>query len=280
MTKKIVLGKCSEVDLSGPELMKIGHDSVVRIASKIGGAQIGHGSAFIYKQIINGGGDGISRLFLLTNLHNLKGALSAFPYSLHLAKSGQPEKNITIQMVIEFRGEEYEVATAHIAKGRLFTENEFFEDFAFVSIDVPVTDELSLFALPDDGDPEQGEDVFALGFPADTNLGISEGIISHVYDDKPPVPDYKWQVQHSILINGGNSGGPTVNRKGVAIGISTWKQLRSYGSGALVDGMNFSVNVHRLLDTARDTSTLDEVNLTGVFSRLAARAVEEAKFGN
>jgi hypothetical protein len=44
--------------------------------------------------------------------------------------------------------------------------------------------------------------------------------------------------------------------------------------------MNFSVNVHRLLETARDTSTLDEVNLTGVFSRLAARAVEEAKFGN
>jgi hypothetical protein len=126
----------------------------------------------------------------------------------------------------------------------------------------------------------EGGDVFALGFPADTNLGISEGIISHVYDDKPPVPDYKWQVQHSILINGGNSGGPTVNRKGVAIGISTWKQLRSYTTDAQVEGMNFSVNVHRLLETARDTSTLDEVNLTGVFSRLAARAVEEAKFGN
>lgn len=280
MSKKTVLGKRSEVDLSGPELMKIGQDSVVRIASKLGDSLLGHGSAFVYKQILDYAEPGKSRLFLLTNLHNIKGALSAFPYSIHAAKSGQTEKNLTIHMVVEFRGQEYEVRLAQIAKGKLFNENEYFEDFAFISIDVPLTDELRLFALPIDVDPEQGEDVFALGFPADTNLGISEGIISHVYDDKPPVPAYKWQIQHSILINGGNSGGPTVNRMGVAVGISTWKQLRGFNSGAAVDGMNFSVNVHRLLDRAGDISTLDEVNLEGVFARLAARAIEEARFGN
>lgn len=280
MTKKIVLGQRSEADLTGPELMKIGQDSVVRIDYRIGNQVRGHGTAFVYKQILDYSEPGKSRLFLLTNLHNIRGALKAFPNLIHAAKSGQPEKNLTIRMVIEFRGEEYEVRLAHIAKGRLFGTFEHFEDFAFVSIDVSLTDELKLFALPNDDDPDQGEDVFALGFPADTNLGISEGIISHVYDDKPPIPDYKWQIQHSILINGGNSGGPTVNRKGVAVGISTWKQLKGFNSGAEVDGMNFSVNVHRLLERARDISTLDEVNLEGVFSRLAARAIEEARFGN
>lgn len=279
MSNKIVLGTRALENLSGVDLMKIGYDSVVRICFKLGHVNMGHGTAFVYKQVIHQPTKGASRLYLLTNLHNLKGALSMFPNSVQLARSGQPIASLSIKVVIEFRGMEYEVVTAVVAKGKLFNKNEFYDDFAFISVDVPLDEELQLFALPESSDLIQGDDVFALGFPDDTDIGISEGIIGHIYDENPPKPVYRWQIQHSVLINKGNSGGPTVNRRGVVVGISTWGKRLSE-SGHRLDGMNFSVNVHQIISRSKDLSLLEEVDLQGLFSKMATRALEEARFGN
>jgi S1-C subfamily serine protease len=278
MTKKIVLGQRSEADLTGPELMKIGQDSVVRIECRIGNQNGGHGTAFVYKQVIDEPTQGLSRLYLVTNLHNLKGALGLHSLSVQLAQTGRLANELTISMVVTFQDAEYEVSRAILSKGKLFSKNQFFDDFFFFHIDVPTNIELKLFAIPTSDDMLQGATAYALGFPADTHLGITEGIVSHIYGESAPTEEQKWQIQHSILINGGNSGGPTVSSRGVAIGISTWGQLFN-GSQRIV-GLNYSVDLQHLFDRAKDPSILEEVDLKALFAKLATRAIEEARFGN
>jgi hypothetical protein len=90
-----------------------------------------------------------------------------------------------------------------------------------------------------------GEAVYTLGFPgaaddvaADDNLPstfdkvtLASGIVSltEVYMAEGTLDENEIAIQHTALINGGNSGGPLVDKYGYAIGINTWSGLISTG---------------------------------------------------
>ena len=104
------------------------------------------------------------------------------------------------------------------------------------------------------------------------DLSISDGIISHIYDDNPAVPEHKWGIQHNILINEGNSGGPTITPFGHVIGISTFKYRHFVG-------LNFSMNLQYILEYCKDPAQLEEVQVDKVIERLKNRAQEEFTYG-
>jgi hypothetical protein len=163
---------------------------------------------------------------------------------------------------------------AAIARPRLGADNarQWFQDFAIFSVNTEICEEVKTFALPEASDARAGETVYAFGFPVGTDLGITEGIISHVYHDHEN-PLYQHQIQHSILINPGNSGGPTVNANGVAVGMSTWGRTD-------VSGMNFSVNVAHAFEICRDSDLIEEVSMERIYKHFVARAREYFKYGS
>lgn len=81
---------------------------------------------------------------------------------------------------------------------------------------------------------EFGEDVFAIGTPADVSLGqtMNKGIISGVRKlDKVKV------AQTDVSVSPGNSGGPLINKKGALLGI-----VDSKISGRAIEGIAFALS--------------------------------------
>jgi len=274
MSGQVLMGSKSEEKLSGPDLMEIAKDSVVRICSKLAG-NVGHGTAFAYKQVITETG---SSVYFLTNLHNFSSVLQWRNAVFALASQGHPDEDLLIKTTVEFRDKTYSVGKIVSCKGALLDVFQHFQDFAIFSIDTDIREEVKMFALPEASDARAGETVYAFGFPDFTDLGITEGMISHVYHDHEN-PLLQHQVQHSILINPGNSGGPTVNANGVAVGMSTWGKTRSNG-GKPISGMNFSVNVAHTFQICRDNDLIEEVSIERIYQHFVARARENFKYGS
>jgi S1-C subfamily serine protease len=65
--------------------------------------------------------------------------------------------------------------------------------------------------------PTKGERIFTIGHPIDQALSfsLSEGVVSA----HKPIFGNQMQIQHTIPINGGNSGGPIFDSEGKVIGI-------------------------------------------------------------
>ena len=274
MSGQIVLGSKSVEKLSGPDLMEIAKDSVVRIRSKLGEGG-GHGSAFAYKQVMTETG---STVYFLTNLHNFYTVLPFYQNVMWLASQGHSDDDLLIKTTIDFRGKTFVVDKIIACNGALFaSSHQWFQDFAIFSVDTEICEEVKMFALPEANDARPGETVYAFGFPDFTDLGITEGIISHVYHDHEN-PQLQHQIQHSILINPGNSGGPTVNVNGVAVGMSTWG--KTSGGGRSLSGMNFSVNVAHTFEICRDNDLIEEVSMNRIYKHFVARAREYYKYGS
>ena len=79
--------------------------------------------------------------------------------------------------------------------------------------------------------PEIGEDVFAIGNPMGLEHTLSKGIVSAYREN------YKY-IQTTTEITHGSSGGPLLNMKGEAVGITT--------SGLGEANINFAVNIKYL----------------------------------
>ena len=275
MSGQVLMGSKSEEKLSGTDLMEIAKDSVVRISSKLGESGISRGTAFAYKQVMTETG---STVYFLTNLHNFSGVLQARNEVFARASQGHPDDELLIKTFIEFRAKSYSVDKIVSCKGALLDAFQHFQDFAIFSVNTEICEEVKMFALPEASNARAGETVYAFGFPDGTDLGITEGIISHVYHDHEN-PLFQHQIQHSILINPGNSGGPTVNANGVAVGISTWKRTHTT-SGVEVSGMNFSVNVAHAFEICRDSDLIEEVSMERIYKHFVARAREYFKYGS
>lgn len=260
--------------MAGPDLMEIAKESVVRIQVAINGGG-GHGTAFAYKQVFHGDQ---STVYFITNLHNFSHSLSSYGQVLQLAHAGATDQEMLMRAFVVLGEREFEVDKIVAFRGALFADHyEHQHDFAIFSIEVESTEPLSMFALPSSGEAREGEQVFAFGFPRDTDLGITEGIISKVYGDHKN-PDYRYQIQHSVLINPGNSGGPTVNTYGVAVGMSTWG--RGYENGRILSGMNYSVDVAYIFEICRQEELVEEISMKAIYRRFVARAREHVKFGS
>lgn len=270
MTAKVVVGLKTESKQTGPELLEIAQASVVRLISELGDRVLGHGTAFAYKQVISGK---TSRIYFVTNLHNFSGPMKSFGMILQMAAAGAPDEQLMLKSYVELRGVRHNVERIIAYKGALLSRGfSHFQDFAIFSIETEIDEPLPMYALPEMNAAHAGESAYAFGYPTDTELGITEGIVSHVYQDHEK-PDFKWQIQHSIMINPGNSGGPTVTPHGVAIGISTWGRID-------VNAINFSVNLHHVFEMCRDNDLIEEVSISGIYERFVARAKEEVRYGN
>ncbi len=275
MSSQVLMGSKSEEKLSGPDLMEIAKDSVVQICSKFAGGA-GKGSAFAYKQVMTETG---STVYFLTNLHNFSETLKWYGTVMWLASQGHPDNDLLIKTTIDFLGKTYSVDKIVSCKGALLNEFQHFQDFAIFSVNTDIREEVKMFALPEASDARAGETVYAFGFPDFTDLGITEGIISHVYHDHEN-PKLQHQIQHSILINPGNSGGPSVNANGVAVGMSTWFKQRTEGGKRPLSGMCFSVNVAHTFEICRDNDLIEEISMDRIFKHFVARAREYFKYGS
>ncbi|UOQ71750.1 S1C family serine protease [Hymenobacter cellulosilyticus] len=122
------------------------------------------------------------------------------------------------------------------AKGKVVRVNPDM-DLALVKIDV---DGLSAFLLPSAASADLGADVFAIGTPADKELGqsITKGIIS----GRRKIEGHSF-LQTDVSINGGNSGGALVGRSGQLVGIVNAKLV-----GRGIEGIGFAIPAEQVSD--------------------------------
>jgi S1-C subfamily serine protease len=133
------------------------------------------------------------------------------------------------------------------------------EDLALLKIRNP--SDLGAFtkqvALGDSAAIAQGDPVVALGYPLEgdaTNfdqipLSATDGIVSKVSTPSPsPVVPLKAVVQHTAAINGGNSGGPLFNDRGVQVGVNT-------ASSNILDAVNLAIPSNRVTEVLPDMKT-------------------------
>lgn len=132
-------------------------------------------------------------------------------------------------------------------------------DFAMFSVDVATTGILEFFGLASQPTFEMGDTLYAFGYPQGLDFSLANGILSQIYDEEKEAGKLtvtKWSIQHNILINSGNSGGPTVKENGEIVGIST------YGfSQSVAIGLNFSLNIHKIIELTKNNNNLEEINL-------------------
>ena len=121
-------------------------------------------------------------------------------------------------------------------KGKVVRVNKDM-DLALVKID---TEGLTAFSLPTTSTAEIGSDVFAIGTPADKELGqsITKGIIS----GRRKIDGHAL-LQTDVSINGGNSGGALVTRSGQLLGIVNAKLV-----GRGIEGIGFAIPAEQVAD--------------------------------
>jgi serine protease Do len=115
------------------------------------------------------------------------------------------------------------------SKGRVMRVNPEM-DLALIKIE---SDGLTAFQLPSAGLADIGADVFAIGTPADKELGqtVTKGIISA----RRKIEGHSF-LQTDVSINSGNSGGALVTRSGQLLGIVNAKLV---GKG--IEGIGFAI---------------------------------------
>ncbi len=110
------------------------------------------------------------------------------------------------------------------------------DDLAIIKVDD--TTDLKPATFGKSGDQHVGEDVAAIGYPLNfdigTDISISRGIVSKLNQTLEP---YQSLIQTDAAINHGNSGGPLVNTKGEVVGINTL----SFGQTA--PGINYAISI-------------------------------------
>ena len=87
--------------------------------------------------------------------------------------------------------------------------------------------------------PAQGTDVFALGYPLDSDSAVlTIGVVSSV-DYNGPLQ--RWELQTDAPLSVGNSGGALLAGDGTVVGVTAFA-VRDSESGAAVEGSGFAVS--------------------------------------
>lgn len=107
--------------------------------------------------------------------------------------------------------------------------------------------------------PSEGDDIFAIGYPAVANehelnkekieSTVTKGALSKVVSDGVEGIATK-VLQHDVAVNPGNSGGPLLNSCGNVIGINT--QAISASGDRLIQGFFYSSHISASIKTLKD----------------------------
>ncbi len=99
---------------------------------------------------------------------------------------------------------------------------------------------LPALAFSNSADPEIGVDVWAIGTPKSVELGqsVSKGVLSGLR--KANNVSY---LQTDVSLNGGNSGGPLVNKEGTILGVVTSKLI-----GVGTEGVGFAISAQEIIN--------------------------------
>ena len=109
-------------------------------------------------------------------------------------------------------------------------------DVAIIKVDTPSNKCLDIQTVL----PKVGEELYAIGSPGGEELAftVSRGIVSGVRKWK-----HKRFIQTDASVNAGNSGGPLLNKQGMALGIASWKIVLPG-----VEGLSFGVPLESALN--------------------------------
>jgi S1-C subfamily serine protease len=124
------------------------------------------------------------------------------------------------------------------------------DDLALLKVDD--TDGLESFELASQEDISQGDEVVALGFPANAsledNLTSTAGTVSVVKSrfrlSAPDAPPLENVVQIDVALSPGNSGGPLVSKEGKLVGINT--VVVTEIQGAPIQGQGYAIGIDRV----------------------------------
>ena len=119
-------------------------------------------------------------------------------------------------------------------------------------------DGMKTMELASQDDVKQGDEVVALGYPANAslqdNLTSTAGTVSVVKSSfnlpDPMAPSLDNVVQIDVALSPGNSGGPLVNKKGKLVGVNT--AILTELGGAPIQGQGYAIGVDRLKEVAGD----------------------------
>ena len=131
-----------------------------------------------------------------------------------------------------------------------------FADIALLQINNMPQDKLPLVYLEletDEDNYKLAQDVWAIGHPLGMQWSVTRGVINS-YDRASFITAYVRLVQHTALIQKGNSGGPLVDEDGRVIGVNTYvtKPAESLGFGYATR----SDDVYFVIDQLIETGTI------------------------
>jgi len=146
--------------------------------------------------------------------------------------------------------------------------------------------------LGPDVQPEQGEAVYAVGFPGAADAGGTSGLIKSTLTSgvvgklllgrADPKEKDRPIIQHNAAVNPGNSGGPLFNECNEVVGINTFvpsSQMeivkegeRTTASGAAISGIYFSPHISTLVDVLKSK----DIKFNGTGERCVAAAPGES----
>lgn len=121
-------------------------------------------------------------------------------------------------------------------------------DITVFSVELEEAENIPYFDLISQHEP-QGNECFILGNPQGLVASYAKGVIS-AYRDDDNVKGRKL-VQYDIATNGGNSGGPVMNRKGEIIAVHAMGRKEQF-NGSAAQGLNFGIDimqVRKVLDS-------------------------------
>ena len=131
-----------------------------------------------------------------------------------------------------------------------------FADIALLQINNMPQDKLPLVYLEletDEDNYKLAQDVWAIGHPLGMQWSVTRGVINS-YERASFITAYVRLVQHTALIQKGNSGGPLVDEDGRVIGVNTYvtKPAESLGFGYATR----SDDVYFVIDQLIETGTI------------------------
>jgi S1-C subfamily serine protease len=118
------------------------------------------------------------------------------------------------------------------------------EDLAVLKIGTP-PDDLKELDFADSDDVKAGDTVTALGYPGSFENPMSQkpvytsGAVQSpkvAADPSPSFPHYAETIQHSAIVNPGNSGGPLLDSDGKVVGVNTLQNPEAQGQFYSISG--------------------------------------------